>query len=237
MSTYVLVHGAWHGAWCWKKIIPVLEAAGHRVLAPDLPGHGNDLTPATKITTELYVESLSKLILSIGEAVILVGHSMGGMVISQIAEHLPEHISRLVYLSGFLLKDGQCIREIEAEVTDSLVSSNLTLSADKLCLIVDKAVVRDAFYADCSDEDAGYAISHMQAQPILPFLTPISISNERYDKVPRVYIECLLDRALPVSVQRAMHNRVRCHEIHTLRSGHSPFLSVADDLSGLLLQL
>src|SRR5713101_7587513 len=104
MSTYILVHGAWHGAWCWQKVTPLLELAGHMVIAPDLPGHGNDLTPLAAVTLASSVQCITDIIDAIPEKeeIILLGHSLGGMVISQGAEARAERIQRLVYLSALL---------------------------------------------------------------------------------------------------------------------------------------
>ena len=101
MSTFVLIHGAWHGAWCWKKIIPLLEKEGHNVEAPELPGHGNHKVPIAEISLQLYVDYVCQVIDSQSEPVILVGHSLGGCTISQAAENRPEKIKALVYLSAF----------------------------------------------------------------------------------------------------------------------------------------
>src|SRR5258708_26771291 len=106
MSTYLLIHGAWHGAWCWRNVIPQLTWTGHTVIAPDLPGHGDDLTPLACVTLESYVQAVTNLLdaLPLEEQVILVGHSFGGIVISQVAEERPERIQCLVYLSALLPK-------------------------------------------------------------------------------------------------------------------------------------
>ena len=85
MSTYVLVHGSWHGAWCWHKIIPLLEQAGHQAIAVDLPGHGRDWTDARDVSLQSYVESVCDILDAQPEPVILVGHSRGGIVVSQTA--------------------------------------------------------------------------------------------------------------------------------------------------------
>lgn len=82
---YVLVHGAWHGSWCWRKVVPLLRAKGHTVFTPDLPGHYRSATPCADVTLKTYVDSISDLIVSNNHKVILVGHSMAGVVISQVA--------------------------------------------------------------------------------------------------------------------------------------------------------
>ena len=96
MATYVLVHGAWHGAWAWDEVTPLLEAEGHTVDALDLPGHGDDRSPVSEMTLEGNVNRILERIDAAGEPVVLLGHSMGGMSVTQAAEHVPERISRLV---------------------------------------------------------------------------------------------------------------------------------------------
>ncbi len=101
MATYVLVHGAWHGGWCWSKLVPLLEATRHRAIALDLPGHGNDKTPLAELSLDRYVACVSTAIGTIDEPVVLVGHSLGGTVISQTAEMHPDRILKLIYLCAF----------------------------------------------------------------------------------------------------------------------------------------
>jgi len=88
MSTYLLIHGAWHGGWCWRKVVPLLEAKGHRVLAPDLPGHGNDATPTATVTLKSYTDRICEIASEQNEPAILAGHSMGGIAITQAAERV-----------------------------------------------------------------------------------------------------------------------------------------------------
>ena len=107
MSTYVLIHGAYLGAWCWKKIIPLLEKEGHKVVAPDLPGHGENKRPIAEITLQTYTDHLCEILDEQPDPVILVGHSLGGVVITQTAEYRPEKIRKLVYVAGYLLRNGE----------------------------------------------------------------------------------------------------------------------------------
>jgi len=237
VSTFILVHGAWQGAWCWNKVAPLMLAAGHQVLTPDLPGHGNNPLPARLVSTTDYVKTIQDLIERQDHQVILVGHSMGGMVITQVAEQVPERIARLVYVSGFLLKNGQSINDMEALVADSRLAGNLQLSRDKSSLIVPDQLIREAFYSDCNEEDYQFALARLQGQPAQPFLTPVQHSEARFGSVSRVYIECLYDRAIPVAAQRFMHQNLQCVKIVTLECGHSPFYSVYNKLADVLLNL
>ena len=103
---FVLVHGAWHGAWCWEKVLPLINAAGHAVDTIDLPGLGEDKTAIADVTLDSYVSAVTDLIETIGKPVVLVGHSMGGMVITQVAEKIADKVDTLIYLTAFSPKNG-----------------------------------------------------------------------------------------------------------------------------------
>ena len=130
MSTFVLVHGAWHGGWCWYKVVSLLRQQGHTVLAPDLPAHGRDQTPINSVSMGSYAQRVADVMRTVGEPVILVGHSMGGFVISAAAEQQPESVAKLVYLAAFLLDDGQTFGDAASRDTGSTVSSGLVPSPD-----------------------------------------------------------------------------------------------------------
>ena len=104
---FVLIHGAWHGAGCWEKVVPLLKEAGHQVHTIDLPGVGEDQTPISEVTLDAYVSAVSELISTISKPLVLVGHSMGGMIITQVAELVPEKIDTLIYLTAFSPRDGE----------------------------------------------------------------------------------------------------------------------------------
>lgn len=95
MSTFVLIHGGWHGAWCWDRVAPLLEQGGHEVVSFDLPGHGEDRTPSVEVTLEGYTDRVVEALDALSEPVVLVGHSLGGTAISQAAERRPEKIEKL----------------------------------------------------------------------------------------------------------------------------------------------
>ncbi|WP_232698242.1 alpha/beta fold hydrolase [Brevibacillus daliensis] len=236
MSTFVLVHGAWHGEWCWDKIVPLLQDAGHRVLTFDLPGHGKDKTPPSEVTLKNYTDHLCSILDNESERVILVGHSMGGIVITQTAEYRPEKIQLLVYLCAFLPENEQTLLQIlENDKKESPPA--VVLSEDKTNLELKDDLIKDAFYGECSESDIFEAKGKLCVQPLLPFITPVRITEDHFEKVPRVYIETLKDNAISVICQREMYTKTPCRQIITLDTDHSPFFSQPEVLSSHLKNL
>lgn len=231
MSTYMLIHGAWHGAWCWEKIIPFLERAGHRVITIELPGHGEDQTPISDVTLDVYTNRVVAAIDELDQEVILVGHSMGGIVVSQAAEYRPNRIKSLVYLTAFLLQNGQNMTDVNPP------NPNMRVSEDRRTISVPADKAKDIFYNNCLDEDVARAVSRLQVQALSPFVTPVSLTQQNYGQVPRYYIEGLRDRAIPIDRQRQMHAASPCKKVFSLDTDHSPFYSTPEQLCTILLSI
>ena len=237
MSHIVLIHGAWHGAWCWFRLAPLLEEHGHTVITPDLPGHGKDIQPAATVTLDDYTSSICRVIQGLHVPVMLVGHSMSGIVISQVAERLPERVSQLVYLAGFLLQDGQSMLEAVRKDKDNLVMKNLVYTHDRKTAMVRRDMLIPAFYGDCAEEDSQLAQANVTAQSLAPIATPVHVTSENWGRVPRAYIECVHDRAVTIQTQRKMLSLLPCCPVFTMETGHSPFLSAPDILASYIESL
>jgi pimeloyl-ACP methyl ester carboxylesterase len=102
VATFVLIHGACHGGWCWERVVPILEAHGHKAHAPDLPGLGKDHTPPANVTLADNVEKISRLLDKIEEPVVLVGHALGGVTVSQVAEARRRKLRRWSGVCGLM---------------------------------------------------------------------------------------------------------------------------------------
>jgi len=229
MSTYLLIHGAWHGGWCWHKVLPRLEKLGHRVLAPDLPSLGRDRTPVNRVSLPLWRDFICNIIDAQPEPVILVGHSRGGIVISEVAEHRPDRIRTLVYLSAFLPRDGESLFDLAAHAVGSEVPPNMVMSEDKSSSVVRDEALRSAFYGECSDDDFALARLCLQPEPTLPLATPVHLTDGNFGRVPRVYIACLRDRAVTPPFQQKMLAATPCKRVLTIDTDHSPFFSRPDE--------
>ena len=237
MSTFVLVHGSWHGAWCWYKVIARLRAAGHQVLAPDLPSLGADKTPVEAVTLGSWTQTVVDTIDAADEPVILVGHSRGGILISEAAQARPERVRTLVYLCAFLLRDEESVLGVSSGDTGTLLRGNLVIAADQRSATVADTIIDDAFYSGCPADDRALARTLLQPEPLAPLATPVHVTQERFGRVPRIYIECLQDRAISPAMQRQMIDASPCQRVITMATDHSPFFSAPDDLVQHLLTI
>ena len=237
MGTFVLVHGGWSGGWCWDKVVPLLEEAGHEAHAPDLPGSGEDPTPIREVSLQGYADRISGVLDAQPEPVVLVGHSSGGVAISQAAEQRPDKVELLVYLAAFLLRDGESLFEVGENETGSLVLPNLVMSEDGASATIREDVVVEALLHDCSEEDAERAKARFAPQALAPFATPLSLTEENFGRVPRVYIEALKDRTISPWLQKEMYERMPCRKVISMDTGHLPFYAAPEELAGHLTSL
>lgn len=229
---FVLVHGSWHGAWCWYKIVAGLEDAGHRVTTIDLPSAGIDDTPASEVTLQAQADRVVATLDAIAEPVILVGHSAGGPPVSMAAEARPDKIQKLVYLTAFLLPNGTSLTDAALGDPQSMLSRHLLFHPDGT-FDVDPAARRDIFYNECDDPDVALAQSLLRPVSLQANLDPVVV-GANFDRVRRFYVSCLRDHAISPETQQAMYTALPCEKVFRLRSDHSPFLSHPAPLLRLL---
>lgn len=195
---------------------------------------GMDRTPVNRVSLASWRDFVCGVIDSAPEPVVLVGHSRGGIVISEAAEHRPEKIRGLVYVSGFLLKDGECLFDLASSDPASLAPTSMVMSRDKSSSTLREDTLRELFYGECTDDDFALARLCLKPEPTLPLATPIHVTDERYGSVPRAYIECHRDRAVTLAMQRSMQAASPCDQVLQIDTDHSPFLSRPDELARML---
>lgn len=237
MSTFVLVHGAFHGAWCWDKIVPLLEKEGHNAVAFDLPGHGKDNTPLGEVTLQAYSDRVCEVLDAQTEPVILVGHSLAGMAIAQAAEYRSDKIRLLVYLTGMLPRNGESVFQLVEHDKESTFAADLFISDDGIYSNFREEALKDTFYGDCSNEDVARAKSLLTPQAMAPQSTPVNTTDEKSGQVRRVYIECLNDKAIYPAFQKYMYTAMPCEKVIPMNTAHSPFLSAPQELVSHLTSL
>ena len=228
MTTFALVHGAWHGSWCWERVTPLLEQRGHRVVAVDLP------CDDVNATVDTYADLVATALDGVGaDPVVLVGHSFAGQTIPLVAERT--RVDKLVYLCALVPIPGCSFIELLTREPDTLLPEYLSgvgFDGEGRMVWVDEAVARSVFYADCEPEIATAAFERLRPQAPAAQTDPCPL--EDYPPVATTYVVCADDRiANPVRSRAVATHRLRAN-LAELPGGHSPFLSRPRDLAELL---
>jgi pimeloyl-ACP methyl ester carboxylesterase len=240
MARMVLVHGAFSRAACWDRVVPGLRAAGHDVEAIDLPGQGDDPTPVAEVTLDRYARRVCEA-LGAGPPAVLVGHSMGGMVITQAAANCPEHVDRLVYVAAFLPADGQSLIDLTQlpEGAGDAVQANLVVDGDPPIATMPPEAAREGLLHCCDDEQAAWAQSLRGPQPVAPFTHPVRIEDRggAFTNLRRAYVVCLQDRAIRPALQRRMLEAAGCDPVLEIDTDHCVWASRPEELAAALDRL
>ncbi|MEO8770813.1 MAG: alpha/beta fold hydrolase [Ferruginibacter sp.] len=234
-KTFVLVHGAWQAPYVWDNVKKQIEKNGNKVIVVDLPGHGDDQTPPVKASIDAYRDKVIEAMNGSNEKVILVGHSMGGMVISAVAEKIPGQISKLVYVGAYVPTNGQSLLDLANMDKQSLLGPSLIPSKDQLTLDVKKENLISIFCQDGSEDVKKLLLSKYKAEPAIPFANKVILSAANFGSVDKYYIHTAQDHAVGIDLQNQMVSNAHITKVFSVESGHSPFLSKPNDLSSLLL--
>jgi pimeloyl-ACP methyl ester carboxylesterase len=241
MATFLLVHGSFHGAWCWEKLVPLLQAAGHRVVAPDLPGSGADTSPLSEATLDRYVAAICAVVDEQFEPPILVAHSMGSIVCAQVAERRPKSLAAVVYVCGLLLRSGETLMSFLGEFAHlgvrDLVIENMVTREGGAVSDFPASAAPAVFYNRCSPADAQWAAQQLRPQANAVYGSAPALTAEGFGRVRRFYVFGLDDLAVPITFQRLMVERTPCERTFELDTDHSPFLSAPDQLAGVLVTI
>ncbi len=222
----MLVHGAWHGAWCWELLAPELDSLGHRTLTVDLPSDD----PAA--TFETYADHVVEALSSEDDEVVLVGHSMAGMTIPLVAARRP--IRRLVFLCALVPSPGHSLVEQlqESGVLLPEYAGGLDEDENGSARWIDTDLARQILYADCDEDAAGAAIKRLRPQARTPYAVPCQL--DELPDVARTYVVCGEDRLVNPDWSRRVATGRLAAELVELRGGHSPFLSRPREVAEVL---
>ena len=227
MSDLLLIHGSCHGAWCWEAVIPALAALGISAEAIDLPGRDGSPTTLDDYATAIRAAARP--------GTVLVGHSAGGYAITAAAEGDPDRFHGLIYLCAYLPAPGQSLADMRRAGPSQPLLPAIRLAPDRASFTIDPAQATAVFYHDCKPEVARAATARLCPQPVTPQET--KLSPKAAPTLPRHYIVCDDDRAIPPAYQAQMAGVLPPWAITHLDASHSPFLSMPDTLAQRLADI
>ncbi|HWJ69296.1 MAG TPA: alpha/beta fold hydrolase [Sphingobium sp.] len=244
MASFLMIHGAWHGGWCFDRLRAPLAAAGHAMLAPDLPGMGGsgdgggDARALAAVTLDGWARFVVERAGALPGPVILCGHSRGGIVISSAAERAPECFAGLVYIAAMLVPDGRSLYDMRAGgPADAAFDAGLSPVAGGLAVALAPDVATAHFCHRASPADQAMVAARLCPEPVRPLGTRLRLTEARYGRLPRHYIACRHDRTIPLALQQAMQAGQPCASVTTLESDHSPFLGAPEQLAAALITI
>lgn len=236
-KTFVLVHGAWQAPYAWETVKENLLKEGHHVVLVQLPGHGDDQTDHKNLHMESYIKYVSDVITVLQGSVILAGHSMAGMIISGVAEQIPDLIEKLVYIAAYVPANGQSAYALSLLDKQSLLGASLLVSEDQSEFDVKKDDIVNIFCQDGSEYAQQLIIENYRSEPAAPFSDPVVLSDDGFGKVAKYYIETLKDQGIGNVLQKEMIKTAGIDITYQLDSGHTPSLSVPEELSDILKKI
>ncbi|QWT46565.1 alpha/beta fold hydrolase [Azospira inquinata] len=235
----LLIHGAWQGSWVWEAFQPLLADLGWDSHAVDLPGNGCDDTPPEAVNLAAYVDHCAAWVDQQPGPVVVVGHSGGAVVASQLAEARPHKVAALVYLAGIMLPSdvpfGQLVQEVLPQHPEAVgINAYLEWSADRRLSWVPPAAAREIFLHDCPPVVAERASTRFVPQPTDGLIITPHLTDQGWGAIPRLYVEALHDRSVILPLQRRMQALCPGTRRLSLPTGHAPQVAAPTQLANLL---
>jgi pimeloyl-ACP methyl ester carboxylesterase len=230
MTTFALVHGGWHGAWCWERLTPFLQQAGHAVVAMDLPSEDG------AATFDAYADVVCAALTGCDDDVVLVGHSFGGNTVPLVAARRP--VRHLVYLCAMVPDIGRSVFDQlgdEMAMLNPAYQEGLSVPDEQLRQVwIDHDIARAMFYGDCDELTIKAALDRLRPQSAYPALQPFQLAE--FPAVSTTYVVCSEDQILRPEWSRQTAERLGA-ELIELPGDHSPFYSRPSVLADVLLGL
>lgn len=243
MTYLLLIHGAWQGAWAWERLVPELDRMDYVCHPVDMPGNGNgaDDTAPEDVSLDLYARFLASELDRIGQSVVVVGHSSGGILASQLAENEPDRVRAIIYVAGMMLPSGMGFADLVEELRTTTpevagIIPYLEWSADGETSTVADGAARKMFYHDCPKVLADAAATKLKRHPQRGRAITANLSEDRFDRVPRAYVEATLDRSVVPAAQRRMQELVPGAARYSMETGHAPQLGKPGELAAIIDQ-
>jgi pimeloyl-ACP methyl ester carboxylesterase len=230
MAEFLLIHGSGHGAWCWRDVIPALQARGHMACAIDLPGNGNDQTALDQVTL---AASAQAVLDASTTGTIIVGHSWGGYPISAAAEQNPGRMQGLIYVCAYVPHSGLSMIDMRKRAPRQTLLDAVQRSPSGDSYTIDEDQVQRLFYHDCPSEAVAFAKSNLCPQATRPQAEQLR-TGANFLSVPKAYIRCLQDQTIPPEYQAEMTQDWPSGSVYKMNTSHSPFFANPDGLADLM---
>jgi pimeloyl-ACP methyl ester carboxylesterase len=235
MANFLFIHGSWHGAWCWHKVLPLFKTQGHNPVAIDLPGRGRHPAATYSVSLNTMVSAAERA-LPIGQKTTIVVHSRYGIVASALAERVPERIDRTIYLASFMIPNGKRVLDYLPD-KGSLLTGRVDINRLGLWDRLQPEIYREALYADCSQSDVELARALLVREPLRPAVSKLKTTQDRYESVPRAYIRLLQDKAVSLEMQDRLLNETMVERVESISASHSAYFSQPEKLATTILKL
>jgi len=246
MAGFVLIHGAWHGGWCFDPVSEILRSRGHKVVAPDLPGMGGDAEALRAVTLGGWAEFTADLCHALrrdlgDEPLVLAGHSRGGLVLSATAESDPSAMDGLAYICALMVPDSKSGNDMTEVVmgdnAEERRDSFGEMVADGAGWMIDKSIAGAALAQLSPPDLVARQVERLVVEPASALAEVMHISEARFGAKPRWYIECEQDQTVPLAGQRRLQALFPGTRAITLDADHSPFYSAPDALADALCDI
>jgi pimeloyl-ACP methyl ester carboxylesterase len=223
-QTFVLVHGGWHGGWCWKKVTPLLRAAGHHVCTPTLTGLGERshlLTPQVGLDTHIQ-DIVAVLEYEDFDKVVLVGHSYAGMVITGVAQRTAGRLAQLVYLDAFFPEQGKALQDYGPPLPTRDDGWRIPAPSPQMLGVTDEG-------------DVAWMAARLGDQPLRTFMQPAEVGAGQAGSLRQSYVQCTREGPMAEAAERAKQQGVGHREL--LNGGHETMVTQPEELVAALLEL
>jgi pimeloyl-ACP methyl ester carboxylesterase len=234
MSTYLLVHGAWHSGECWTRAAPLL--AGHRVLTPTLTGYGDKVHLAgPEVGLDTHVDDIVRLVVDEDLTdVVLVGHSYAGLVISSVANDIPDRIGHLVYLDAMVPEDGETAADV-MPMTQNLVDR--VLKSESGWRVPPLPEGPAGLFGVTDPADVAWLRTMLSDQPVRCLQQPVRLDNPDAAKIPRTHIHCTAGAPVGRRPVPPIQPNGTPAQVWELPTGHDCMITMPAELAELLRKL